>query len=220
MHIALIGDSIFDNEAYTEGGPDVVTHLRGMLSPSERATLLAVDGAVMADVPRQLERLRDLLDAAEDARAPTHLALSVGGNDLLGLLDDLLGGPAGSVPEALLHVASLADRFGEQYERTLDAVLELGLPTVICTVYEGWFDDPIERTVTRTALKVFDDAILQAGWDRALPVVDLRRVCTEAEDYWNPIEPSDAGGRKIAAAVLDAFRSRPTTSRGGPRRGA
>jgi hypothetical protein len=27
-HLILLGDSIFDNAAYTEGGPDVVTQLK------------------------------------------------------------------------------------------------------------------------------------------------------------------------------------------------
>ena len=28
-HVVLLGDSIFDNGAYTQGGPDVITQLRG-----------------------------------------------------------------------------------------------------------------------------------------------------------------------------------------------
>jgi hypothetical protein len=32
-HIVLLGDSIFDNDAYTNGKPDVVTHLRRALAP-------------------------------------------------------------------------------------------------------------------------------------------------------------------------------------------
>jgi hypothetical protein len=36
-----------------------------------------------------------------------------------------------------------------------------------------------------------------------LPIIDLRSVCTEAEDYSeiSPIEPSDQGGGKIAKAI-------------------
>jgi hypothetical protein len=30
-HVALLGDSILDNIAYTSGGPDVVTQLQSML---------------------------------------------------------------------------------------------------------------------------------------------------------------------------------------------
>src|SRR6188472_1029743 len=44
-HIALIGDSIFDNRAYIGGAPDVVAHLRAELPAPWRATLCAVDGS-------------------------------------------------------------------------------------------------------------------------------------------------------------------------------
>ena len=44
-HLVLIGDSIFDNAAYTGGGPDVVSQVRGLLAPGWEATLLAVDGS-------------------------------------------------------------------------------------------------------------------------------------------------------------------------------
>ena len=68
----LLGDSSFDNKAYVDRQSDVLTHLRGQLPPSWRATLAAVDGAMADDVHRQLARV------PADA---THLVISVGGND-------------------------------------------------------------------------------------------------------------------------------------------
>jgi hypothetical protein len=85
-HTVLLGDSVFDNGAYVRGDPDVVRQLRPLL-PGGSATLLAVDGAVLADVPRQLAGL------PEDA---THLVVSAGGNDAL-LASGVLDGPARSV---------------------------------------------------------------------------------------------------------------------------
>jgi hypothetical protein len=38
-HLALIGDFIFDNGAYTGCGPDVVTQVRGLLPKEWAATL-------------------------------------------------------------------------------------------------------------------------------------------------------------------------------------
>src|SRR5262245_7526098 len=74
-HIVLLGDSIFDNAAYVAGGPDVVRQLREILPSGWRASLNARDGAVIADLPQQLQAL------PADA---THLVVSVGGNDALG----------------------------------------------------------------------------------------------------------------------------------------
>lgn len=204
MHVALLGDSTFDNAAYTGGGPDVVTHLRGLLGASGRATLLARDGAVIGDVYDQMDAVRETLDAP--AERASHLVVSVGGNDLLAAAD-VLGSPAGSVAEGLLLLADVAAVFGETYRALVDAVVELGLPTVLCTVYGGAFVDPAEARAVETALRVFDHEILDAGLRHGLPVLDLRRVCDQPEDYWNPIEPSERGGAKIAEAVLGALRT-------------
>ena len=73
-HVVLLGDSVFDNAAYVGGGPDVVRHLRAALGAGHRATLAAVDGATIADVPHQL--------AGVPAEA-TALVVSAGGNDAL-----------------------------------------------------------------------------------------------------------------------------------------
>ena len=37
------------------------------------------------------------------------------------------------------------------------------------------------------------------------PVIDLRRVCNERSDYFNPIEPNEQGGGKIAEAIVDVL---------------
>lgn len=204
MHFVLLGDSTFDNALYTEGGPDVREHLQARLAESDRCTLLAVDGAMILDVYRQIEGVEAMLQRLPADEAPTHVALSVGGNDLLAEIG-VFALPASSVGDALLQVRERATRFAAEYRPLLDRVLELRLPTIACTVYNGAFPDPTEARVIETALRVFDDEIVEAARDRDLPVVDLRRVCSEPEDYWNPIEPSDTGGRKIAAAVLEAL---------------
>src|SRR3954470_24212641 len=69
-HVVLLGDSVFDNKAYVAGGPDVIAQLRARLPAGWRASLGAVDGAVTADVTRQLGRV---------PQEATHLVVSVGG---------------------------------------------------------------------------------------------------------------------------------------------
>ena len=48
---------------------------------------------------------------------------------------------------------------------------------------------------------MFNDRITRAAFARDLPVIDLRLICDQDEDYANPIEPSVRGGEKIAAAI-------------------
>jgi hypothetical protein len=41
FHVVLLGDSIFDNRAYTGGDPDVIAHLRALLPSGWQASLVA-----------------------------------------------------------------------------------------------------------------------------------------------------------------------------------
>ena len=192
-HIALLGDSILDNRAYTGGEPDVLEHLRSILPPPWRATLLAIDGSITADLDRQISR------APRDA---SHVVISIGGNDAL-MNRDLLSAPVRSTTEALALFADRLSVFRRSYSLAVDRALKLEKPTTVCTIYEGNLE-PEEARIARVALMTFNDVILRAAFARRLPVIDLRFICTEAADYANPIEPSGPGGRKIAEAIARA----------------
>ncbi len=56
-HVALLGDSSFDNRVYTGGEPDVATHLRDVVGASTKVTLLALDGSTTLDMGRQIDRV-------------------------------------------------------------------------------------------------------------------------------------------------------------------
>ena len=190
-HIVLLGDSIFDNAAYTEGGPDVVSQLRGELPAGWTAALAAIDGSQAADVAAQLAGVR------ADA---THLVLSVGGNDALmasGLLDE----PVYSSADALRLIGASVREFEARYRSAVAACLAKGLPLTVCTIYHGNFPDPDYRERVVVALTVFNDAILRTACSHGLDVIDLRAVCDQPQDYANPIEPSSIGGAKIARAI-------------------
>jgi lysophospholipase L1-like esterase len=189
-HVVLLGDSIFDNAVYVPGGPDVVRQLRQALPPDWRATLLAVDGAVVDGVGRQLGRLPD------DASL---LVVSAGGNDALGEAHLLRQG-ARTVGDAVGLLAAAQQEFARRYEAMVEAVTGRGLPAALCTIYDANFPAP-EGTVIRAALALFNDAITRAAFARGLPLIDLRLICDRPEDYANPIEPSVRGGEKIAAAI-------------------
>ncbi|WP_294563380.1 SGNH/GDSL hydrolase family protein [uncultured Arthrobacter sp.] len=189
-HAVLLGDSIFDNAAYVPGGPDVVRQLRGALPADWRASLLAVDGDVIAGVERQLRSL------PSDA---THLVVSVGGNDALQsayLLDEKVA----TVAAALVRLSAAQRQFAAAYDAMLEAVTAVGLPVAVCTIYDTPPGEP-NQPVIRTAIAVFNDCITRAAFSRGVPLIDLRLICDEDADYANPIEPSVQGGAKIARAV-------------------
>jgi hypothetical protein len=192
MHVVLLGDSIFDNAAYTRGGPDVVTQLRELLTAGSQASLLAVDGAMTADVPSQLQRL------PSDS---SHLVLSVGGNDAL-IFANVLNAPADSVSRAVRAIADIVHDFEVKYRQTVAECLRLNLPLTLCTIYNGDFPDREFQRLASTVLAVFNDAILRIAIEHQLSVIDLRFVCSVPADYANPIEPSSTGGQKIARAIV------------------
>jgi hypothetical protein len=191
--VVLLGDSIFDNAAYVGGGPDVVAQLRAALPAGWHATLLAVDGAVVADVPRQLARL------PADA---TDLVLSVGGNDALGHAG-LLDRRARSSAEALGWFAEAIGGFSLRYRALLARIADVAGPgrrVVVCTVYEGNLDGEVQRAAA-AAIGMFDDVIARAARERRWSVLELRDLFREPADYANPIEPSVRGGEKMARAI-------------------
>jgi hypothetical protein len=190
-HVVLLGDSIFDNAAYTSGAPDVVTHLRSLLTPGWQATLLARDGATTADLPFQLRRV------PEDA---THLVVSIGGNDVLRNVD-LLSMRAVSSLEILEAFAQRASSFERAYRNAIQQTLALERSTAVCTIYNGALE-PERATAARMGLAIFNDVILRTVADFRLDALELRSICTEPADYANPIEPSGAGGLKIARGIV------------------
>ena len=54
---------------------------------------------------------------------------------------------------------------------------------------------------TLAAIRLFNDVIAREAFSHGLTLIDLRLVCSEDTDFANPIEPSVAGGAKIAAAI-------------------
>ena len=198
-HLALLGDSILDNAAYVAGGPAVIDHVCAKMPAGWRASLMAVDGNLASDVLAQIKRL-----PAE----VTHLALSVGGNDALGALGQIHAPTALPMLQALKVLADLQQRFDAQYNKAVNALLETGKPLLICTIYDRV---PGLSGELRSALSLFNDVIVRAGARCALPILDLREICTDDTDYstLSPIEPSVVGGDKIAKQLVRIIQSHP-----------
>jgi GDSL-like Lipase/Acylhydrolase family len=191
-HVVLLGDSIFDNGAYVGGQPDVVAQTRDALPADWAATLLAIDGDVINGVPRQL---------ASRPKDATHLVVSVGGNDALGFAH-LLNAPVSTVAEAIATLGAQQGPFAAAYGAMLDAVSAAGLPVAVCTIYDTPQSAP-GHEVIRSAIALFNDCITRVAFQRGVDLLDLRLICSEDADYANPIEPSFAGGRKIARAIAE-----------------
>lgn len=190
-HLALLGDSIFDNGGYTGGKPEVIAQVRDALPSDWKASLFAVDGATTRDIASQLARLPSDV---------TDLVLSVGGNDALGR-SDILDMPAKSTAQAFTMLADAIREFETAYRKVVALCIRVGLPLTICTIYNGNFPELNFQRRASTAVAVFDDAIIRVGGENRLTVIELRQICDRPEDYANQIEPSSIGGAKIAKVI-------------------
>ena len=192
-HIVLLGDSIFDNKAYVGNEPDVVSQLRRIIPQNWQATLKAVDGNLVEHVGGQLSK------APADA---THLIISVGGNNAI-MNADILSLQASSSAEVFDALANRVSDFEFQYREMLKAVLSRNLPTAVCTIYYPNFSEPFIQKIATAALSAFNDVIIRQAVSANVPILDLRLICNEKQDYANEIEPSGKGGEKIAAKILE-----------------
>jgi lysophospholipase L1-like esterase len=191
-HIVLLGDSVFDNKAYIDGGLDVIEHIRRQIPAGWKASLLAIDGSVVENVRKQA------LDLPDDA---THLVISAGGNDAI-LNAGVLQQKVASSAEVLDKLADIAGEFERHYAEMLQNVLSLKKPTAVCTIYYPLIPEPFTQKIAVAALAIFNDVIIRQAFLAGVPLIDLRLVCDENSDYANEIEPSEKGGGKIANTIV------------------
>lgn len=201
-HLVLLGDSVFDNSAYLgHGQPEVAEQVRSQVPGPLEVTLLATDGHYVSDVPRQLEQL---------PASATHLVLSVGGNDGLRYLDSIerFDREVGSFSEAIQKLRAIQADFRDSYCSVAQEVLGAGLPTTLCTVYNGNFPEKHRQNLVDTILPAINHVIIEVATEEGLPLIDLGRTLGEPDlDYANPIEPSAHGGKKIARAIAEVMGS-------------
>lgn len=188
--VALLGDSIFDNESYVLPGKAVIDQTDMLEKDGWSAKLLAVDGAITEDVPVQcLEVTNDI----------THLIVSVGGNDALGYVG-IFEEAVSSVYEGMQYLTEIRNQFQVSYQKMLAEVCSFDRKFALCTIYNT---SPGVEVPLLTALSVFNDVIFYEAFKLGFPVLDFRQTCNSPSDYSSisPIEPSEIGGMKIANAI-------------------
>ena len=84
----------------------------------------------------------------------------------------------------------------------LQSLANANRPTALCTIYDSI---PGLGVAEKAALAGFNEVILREAFAAALPVIDLRLICTHVADYSHvsPIEPSVVGGAKIAKVIAE-----------------
>jgi hypothetical protein len=189
--VFMLGDSIFDNKVYVGTEPAVIEHVRTQLPKEWKAVLLARDGAVVQDV--EVQRKMPVTPGQ-------FVFVSAGGNDAL-QSSGILTQKVKSSAEVFSGLADIAEAFAKRYEKMVKTIVALGGHTTLCTIYDPNFDVPAVQRNAKAALTLFNDCITRTAVVSGLPILDLRIAFSEAADYANTIEPSSAGGLKIAKLV-------------------
>jgi hypothetical protein len=189
-NLVLLGDGILANGGHTGGEPDSASTIRQLL-PAWTVSLLAAEGAAMAAVPAQAQRLPGDADL---------VVLSVGGNDAMEHVD-LLQQPAQSSGETLDALIRMVEEFDGAYDRVVKTVRNRAPRVVLCTIYEPPLIGKNTAARARVLLTLLNDRILRTAYRWGVDVLDLRAICTSSGDFALQIAPSAAGAAKIARAI-------------------
>ncbi|CAF0964801.1 unnamed protein product [Adineta steineri] len=191
-HLILLGDSIFDNGSYVRGQPAVIDQLKSKVKEHGwNATLVAVDGHVLSHVTDQIKRI------PKDA---THLFVSIGGNNALSYMHHLHES-VGNVGEALIVLSKIKSKFEKDYITMLQKLISLKLPVTTCTIYNPRFTNSYEQIMCETGLSALNDVIVTQSTKFGIPVIDLKTIFNDPNDYANSIEPGVQGGAKIVENI-------------------
>ncbi len=198
--IVLFGDSIIDNKSYVSHGEcSVLEHLENI--SNYEYIQLAYDGHTTFDVQDKQLHLSTILK-------PSHIVLSVGGNDLLQNLSYLLNGPVSNVNEAISGIQEhIFEPLEQRFEIIIKELSSQKVNLLLCTVYEGdlgrteEFKDVLDSSKIMVA--AFNDIVYKTAQKYNADVLELREIFISSDDYANPIEPSHIGGKKLAKSIVE-----------------
>ena len=176
--IILLGDSVFKNNSYVEKGKAVNEILQKNSDENTTIICMARNDSTINNVYQQLENLNiDLNDKL------TTVFLSVGGNDIM-----------------KLQQQNLDDIF-EKYKTLIDAIktklpnVKLVLLNIYYPANTSKYDSLIDKWNTNIDLEYEYN-------DKNIYILNLSNLLKEPFDFVFDIEPSIAGGEKIANKIL------------------
>ena len=202
--VVLFGDSIIDNKTYVSHGEfSVLEHLENI--SNYEYIQVAYDGHTTYDVQNKQLHLSTI-------EKPSHIVLSVGGNDLLQNLSYLSNGPISNVNEAVTGIQQhIFEPLEQRFETIIEELSSQRANLLICTVYEGdlgrtdEFKDVLDSS--KIMVSSFNDIVYKTAKKYNADVLELREIFISSDDYANPIEPSHIGGEKLAKSIVEWIKN-------------
>lgn len=202
--VVLFGDSIIDNKTYVSHGEfSVLEHLENI--SNYEYIQVAYDGHTTFDVQNKQLHLSTI-------EKPSHIVLSVGGNDLLQNLSYLSNGPMSNVNEAITGIQQhIFEPLEQRFETIIEELSSQRANLLICTVYEGdlgrtdEFKDVLDSS--KIMVSSLNDIVYKTAKKYKADVLELREIFISSDDYANPIEPSHIGGEKLAKSIVEWIKN-------------
>ena len=140
----------------------------------------------------------------------THIALSIGGNDLLGLIHYLGQKQGDTFQHNLVFLSQLKHKFSEKFQKVIQEIDSLKIPFTVCSIYyAGSIVEVGSKRVELGGELEFVAAITEVAQKAKYcrEMIDLRWLFDHSECYANPIEPSCIGGEKIAESLIEFIQN-------------
>jgi len=192
MKVALIGDSILDNDEYTGVAACVFTNVKQKL-PEAVVVNFAEDGATTLDINDQLEKIK-----GQDEKWD-YVFLSIGGNDLLESQELLL---LSNTEQKKKIIESICIRVSDIYTMLQADFNKVILLTPYLPVFDGIDKESVLQA--HQVIKAFNEKLKGIANVR---YEELHPILNSKEDFINHIEPSKIGSEKIAALIEEVVRN-------------
>jgi hypothetical protein len=169
------GDSILNNEPYVSKDNSVISNLARHINIHS----VARDHARISDIVPQL--------AYVSISTNTSVILSVGGNDLLDMTDD---------------VYTIYNKYTNLVSFILQRYVSGSGKLYLVNLYY-----PPDKSIQplHPLVSIWNSLLNDLSTHTHIQVIDISHTMTSTKDFTNAIEPSDLGGPKVAATILEAL---------------
>ena len=182
INIVLAGDSIFDNKEYVILGESVEQNLK---NNGHDVLLLAKDGAFVADLVHQLEKMPSNLNTPD-----TRLFISVGGNDILYKYRDTKFIDEKEINSVL-----------EQYKNNILSIKNrFNIKIYLTNIYYP----PLDKYVRlHKVIRYWNNEQKKFAKKNDISLFNIDTLVTEIIHFSNEIEPSEIGSKLIADGITN-----------------
>ncbi len=192
-HVVLLGDALL--EAYSSIDKSPGRFEEDLLPGSRDQWQISVVSA--AEVERA--RSRSVLP-----KGATHAIIFIEGNHAIEQ-SGLLQNPADASGPTLERLSLAADEFERTLAQLIHAAQSAHLTIMVCTMFAPNYKDALRQRMACAALAVFNDRVTKRAAEARVAVIDLRLICSDAEDYDAPTRLSKFGLQKAANVIRYAM---------------